>query len=860
MAEKVGKKTGEKTKAGRDVYLTPDGERVSEKSVTIKFGENAFVNVPSIHDGIRYTEDEIREMLLEGKIKPTSRHDTMEEAIRAAENRSDKLMNKGGMAQQMDLFNEGGLLDEGGTKDPVSGNDVPVGSLQEEVRDDVPAMLSEGEFVMPADVVRYHGLDKMMALRDEAKLGLARSEAMGQMGNAEEAILPDDVPFGLEDLDIAEEPMEMQVGGFVPQQQPFGVVQQPGFSAQNMFSIPSQFQQPPQIVVPFSQQPFAPPAPVTPVFGPGQPTGQPKETFTFSELMPTVGGTSETREYRNADGESLFIPFINGEPIYPIPEGYFPYTPETTTPDTEDTQVTAEPAAAQQESDAPTREERIAEKERNDRIRARKAAAKELGYTKEANAFAGAFKALLPGGMLLGGAEEAGTIMPDGSIADGAGNTFDPITGEQLGGKGFLNLGKEDFPTPESARAFGVTPASQAGLMSLESEKSLDEFRTPTAVTPETTKVETTLDVTAQPGTTAGDIAQAQVEDRMSAMTEAMNNLGLTGNQRTDFLNAVLSQKTVSIPFATPQGQTTVDFTPRAEAGAAGAEMTAAQNLLDAMADTDAGLSSTALAAQTAADDLLATTVDPTSDLLAGEPGAEIGSASYRQQRDIENKISAAKTADPSQYAKDVRAGVYDSEFDALDKARAEVRLEQNSQDNKVGTNIRDEYGDEVASKVRDDQGTVGSIDTDTGDIYYDSSHDWSQPTQTNVQDDPPAKAQEESESRDDAKIVCTEMYRQTQLADWKEAIKIWGVHQKKYLTPYHEKGYHWLFKPWVRGMRKSAILTFIGAYLAKARTQHLKHVLTHGKAKDSIVGNIWCKIVHPLTYLTGRMLSWQKK
>ena len=93
-----------------------------------------------------------------------------------------------------------------------------------------------------------------------------------------------------------------------------------------------------------------------------------------------------------------------------------------------------------------------------------------------------------------------------------------------------------------------------------------------------------------------------------------------------------------------------------------------------------------------------------------------------------------------------------------------------------------------------------------------------------------------------------------------KQAIKIWGVHQKKYLTPYHEKGYHWLFKPWVRGMRKSVILTFIGAYLAKARTQHLKHVLTHGKAKDNIVGNIWCKIVHPLTYITGRMLLWQKK
>ena len=58
------------------------------------------------------------------------------------------------MGQQMELFDEGGLKDEGGTKDPVSGNDVPSGSLQEEVRDDIPAMLSEGEFVFPADVVR----------------------------------------------------------------------------------------------------------------------------------------------------------------------------------------------------------------------------------------------------------------------------------------------------------------------------------------------------------------------------------------------------------------------------------------------------------------------------------------------------------------------------------------------------------------------------------------------------------------------------------------------------------------------------------------------------------------------------------
>ena len=115
----------------------------------------------------------------------------------------------------MELFDEGGLMQEGGTVDPVSGNDVPVGSTQEEVRDDIPAQLSEGEFVMPADVVRYHGLDKMMALRDEAKMGLQRMDDMGQMGNSEEAIIPDGVPFDMDDLEMEDDGLEMNVGGLV---------------------------------------------------------------------------------------------------------------------------------------------------------------------------------------------------------------------------------------------------------------------------------------------------------------------------------------------------------------------------------------------------------------------------------------------------------------------------------------------------------------------------------------------------------------------------------------------------------------------------------------------------------------------
>jgi hypothetical protein len=101
-------------------------------------------------------------------------------------------------------------------------------------------------------------------------------------------------------------------------------------------------------------------------------------------------------------------------------------------------------------------------------------------------------------------------------------------------------------------------------------------------------------------------------------------------------------------------------------------------------------------------------------------------------------------------------------------------------------------------------------------------------------------------------KIVCTEMYRQTQLDDWAQAMKTWYIYQKKYLTPIHEIGYHSLFKPFVRGMKVNNTLTSIGAYFAKERTKHLRHILTKGKAKDSIVGNIFCKIIHPIVYLVG--------
>ena len=80
------------------------------------------------------------------------------------------------------VLKEGGIRDDGLNVDPVSGNEIPSGSLAEEVRDDIPAQLSGGEYVVPADVVRFFGVKYFEDLRIQAKLGLQDMERNGRIG------------------------------------------------------------------------------------------------------------------------------------------------------------------------------------------------------------------------------------------------------------------------------------------------------------------------------------------------------------------------------------------------------------------------------------------------------------------------------------------------------------------------------------------------------------------------------------------------------------------------------------------------------------------------------------------------------
>ena len=101
------------------------------------------------------------------------------------------------------FMQQGGVLrDDGMNTDPVSGNEVPSGSMAKEVRDDIDAKLSEGEYVVPADVVRFHGVQKFEELRNQAKQGFGRMERDGRIGGEP---VEDDFPIPVNQLQTFDE-------------------------------------------------------------------------------------------------------------------------------------------------------------------------------------------------------------------------------------------------------------------------------------------------------------------------------------------------------------------------------------------------------------------------------------------------------------------------------------------------------------------------------------------------------------------------------------------------------------------------------------------------------------------------------
>lgn len=101
---------------------------------------------------------------------------------------------KGGLMSETDKnYGHGGYVSATGLMgapqyvvgiDEESGNEIPYGATAENVADTIDAKLSEGEFVIPADVVRWYGVQHFLDMIDFAKMqfmAMAMEEEMPEI-------------------------------------------------------------------------------------------------------------------------------------------------------------------------------------------------------------------------------------------------------------------------------------------------------------------------------------------------------------------------------------------------------------------------------------------------------------------------------------------------------------------------------------------------------------------------------------------------------------------------------------------------------------------------------------------------------
>lgn len=92
-------------------------------------------------------------------------------------------------------FNEGGEVKadfDGKDDEDEDEGDPPPLAKPEEVADDIPALLSEGEYVLPANVVRYIGLERIMDMHRQVLSEIQQMEDLGMIQNVDKNGEPED--------------------------------------------------------------------------------------------------------------------------------------------------------------------------------------------------------------------------------------------------------------------------------------------------------------------------------------------------------------------------------------------------------------------------------------------------------------------------------------------------------------------------------------------------------------------------------------------------------------------------------------------------------------------------------------------
>jgi len=756
-------------------------------------------------------------------------------------------------------------------EEAAEGNPPP-GATKEEVADDQLVLLSEGELVVPANVVRYHGLGTYEGMRRDALMGIQEMENSGQIeyvsGGKEKADPIDDngglvkAQAGTTLMEASPDPFKPRLGGpstTFGRGPLFGPITTPEAASQQFVTTPTTSGTPRSgattdtTPLTISDKPYTPTTDLTEVYAPN--------VDTYKES--TDDGD---------DGDDGTAP-----PADPCPPGYKmnattgvcePVAPQTTAPRVREDDPSAppeQPAGATAVFGGTSQNGRL------------------IGAT----AYDFGLQSSEPGGFgimgaLLGGSDQV--VLTDrntGRKAVMAKSTYDAMKADRTNPENtqfiqqlmdtqakidadyamgspdqgfFSDIGGNKKKTYETTTAKSMaeglgldyTGQSLAEIMVIVDAQSQtdSDVTTTTAATP--TGAEAPIAPALSSGLMQGPVTAEEVNYALFGLNSVFSGVDTFDNKTP-----------VKAPVSLAQQMRALSLVQAGEAGS--------------YTRTDG-------------------TVEGIDSVENMSPATAIA-VNYKMQ-EIEKQLSETTTADVrrkfaegiDEEAAGFESGFYDRQQDMADaRAKFERDQQQDADDAATGRGniVTDSRGRPVTggqsggpvttrqgSALRNTPGGDDEINRQAEAMRRDADRrereETSRKNEEKMQQkiasgvDLEAAAYESGLPDDDnssGKIVCTEMYRQTQLDDWARTMKIWDTYQKKYLTPIHEVGYHWLFKPYVRGMQNSGILTNVGAFFAQKRTQHLRHILTKGRAKDSFVGNVWCKIIHPIVYLVGKMV-----
>ena len=151
----------------KDDLVAEEYNKLPKKEIKLAENEFAVGGLATARKGI--TTEEGRDMANKKYQRDDKEADTNEDGMLSPR---EKEIADAIQKNEIVEMSHGGMMSGLMGYDEVSGNPIPIGASPENVRDDIDAKLSTDEYVMPAHVVKWHGLKQIQMMQAEAEMGL----------------------------------------------------------------------------------------------------------------------------------------------------------------------------------------------------------------------------------------------------------------------------------------------------------------------------------------------------------------------------------------------------------------------------------------------------------------------------------------------------------------------------------------------------------------------------------------------------------------------------------------------------------------------------------------------------------------